>query len=215
MELRLLEQRAAPADARQLVAAHLGHVRGERQVELRGDVREHLVAAVRARADDVVAACRLDDRRRPGRPARTGRRPSPRARRRRATPRASAPAARARRRRFDEDERHATPSCCITSTTRGAAAGPSPRISACLREPSGTTSRSFSSFDAGRSTGTRVERLGLRAQLRRHRRIARQVQAFLHRHDRRQRRRRTRRGRPAPPARSARGRRRPSAPSAR
>src|SRR4029079_10912693 len=53
---------------------------------------------------------------------------------------------------LQEDERHATPSCWSTSTTRGAAAGPSTRISACLRAPSGTTRRSFSSLDAGRAT---------------------------------------------------------------
>ena len=41
--------------------------------------------------------------------------------------------------RLDEDEdAHATPSACITSTTRGAAAAPSPRISACLPWPSGS-----------------------------------------------------------------------------
>ena len=56
MDARLFEQRAAPADARHLVAAHVGDVRGERQVELRGDVREHLVAAVGAGTDDVVVA---------------------------------------------------------------------------------------------------------------------------------------------------------------
>ena len=67
MELRLLEQRAAPADPSQLVAPDLGHVRREWQVELGGDVREHLVAAIRAGADDVAAACRLGDRGRPGR----------------------------------------------------------------------------------------------------------------------------------------------------
>ena len=53
----------------------------------------------------------------------------------------------------EEDNAHATPSSRITSTTRGAASGPWPRISACLPAPSGTTSRSFSSLDAGRSTG--------------------------------------------------------------
>ena len=46
MHARFLEQRPAPALARHLVTAHLGDVRGERQVEPRSNVREHLVAAV-------------------------------------------------------------------------------------------------------------------------------------------------------------------------
>ena len=48
MDPRLFEQRPAPALAGQLVASHLGHVRGERQVELRRDMGEHLVAALAA-----------------------------------------------------------------------------------------------------------------------------------------------------------------------
>ena len=50
----------------------------------------------------------------------------------------------------DEDA-HATPICWSTSTTRGAAAAPSPSTSACLPSPSGTTSRSFSSRCSGRA----------------------------------------------------------------
>src|SRR5439155_25471405 len=49
--------------------------------------------------------------------------------------------------RLDEGERlHATPSCCMTSTTLDAASGPLPRTSARLPWPAGTTRRSFSSF---------------------------------------------------------------------
>ena len=59
----------------------------------------------------------------------------------------------------DEDA-HTTPISRITSTTRGAAAAPSPRISACLPSPSGTTSRSFSSRELGRSR--RLRPSGLR-----------------------------------------------------
>ena len=43
----------------------------------------------------------------------------------------------------------------MSSTTRGAASGPVPRISACLPWPGGTTRRTFSSLAAGRS-GVRV-----------------------------------------------------------
>ena len=90
--------------------------------------------------------------------------------------------------RLDEEEdAHATPSCCMTSTTFGAASAPWPRISACLPCPSGTTSRSFSSFDSGPRRLDDGQRLRLRAQPARHRRIARQVQAFEHRQHRGQR----------------------------
>ena len=63
---RLLEQAAAPADARDDIAVDRGHVRGERLVEPRGDVREQLVAAVGAGRDDRVGAGgRFDERGRP------------------------------------------------------------------------------------------------------------------------------------------------------
>ena len=63
----------------------------------------------------------------------------------------------------DQGRRHRIPISCSISTTRGAADAPSPRISACLPSPSGTTSRSFSSRASGRagervSTGFRCAR---------------------------------------------------------
>src|SRR4051794_14569814 len=53
----------------------------------------------------------------------------------------------------DEDAHPATPISRMISTTRGAASGPLPRISACLPWPGGTTRRTFSSLDSGRVTG--------------------------------------------------------------
>ena len=50
-----------------------------------------------------------------------------------------------------QNAHHATPRSRITPTTAGAASGPSPRISACLPGPPGTTSRSFSRRGCGRS----------------------------------------------------------------
>ena len=61
VDARLLEQAAAPAHARHLVAAHLGAVRRERQVEARRDAREHLVAPIRARRDDGAGREPLDE----------------------------------------------------------------------------------------------------------------------------------------------------------
>ena len=81
----------------------------------------------------------------------------------------------------------ATPSSRMTSTTAGAASGPWPRISACLPWPAGTTSRSRSSRGSGRGGATRLDRLLPRAQLRGHRRVARQVDALEHRDHRGQR----------------------------
>src|SRR5207248_10070322 len=118
------------------------------------DVREHFVAAVGARRDDRVEAVRtFGNRRRP----RGGRvRPVE-------LDRVHVAAERLRERhclqrelvvRLDEDEDcHVTPSFCITSTTAGAASAPCPSTSACLPAPSGRTSLSFSSLDAGRETG--------------------------------------------------------------
>ena len=80
-----------------------------------------------------------------------------------------------------------TPSSCSSSTTRGAAAAPSPRTSASLPCPSGTSSRSFSSCAASRSHRGSRERLLLRAQLAGDGRVARQVQPFEHGQHRRQR----------------------------
>ena len=91
----------------------------------------------------------------------------------------------------------------MTFTTAGAASAPSPRISACLPWPGGTTSRSFSSRASGRSGVLRVDRLLAGAQLGRHRRVARQVDALEHATPRRAAARGTRRGRRPPPARSA------------
>ena len=62
---------------------------------------------------------------------------------------------------LDVDEDHdATPICLRTSTTAGAASGPSPRMTACFPCPSGTTSRVFSSSAGGRSGSARW--IGLR-----------------------------------------------------
>ena len=66
MEPRLLEQRAAPANARELerVAARRprdsGDVRGERQSAARRDVGEHLVAAVRSGGHESRRAAALE-----------------------------------------------------------------------------------------------------------------------------------------------------------
>ncbi len=154
MQPRLLEQAAAPADARDDVAVDRGHVCGERLVEPRRDVREQLVAAVGAGGDDRVGAVRgVDERCRP----RRGRVRAVDRDRAHVAERAREPERLQRQVvvRLDEDEdAHATPSPCITSTTRGAAAAPSPRISACLPWPFGRTSRSFSSFESGRAGST-------------------------------------------------------------
>src|SRR5262249_53866189 len=132
MDARFLEQRAAPADARHLVASYFGDIGREGQVELRGDVGQYLVAAVGAPADGSV----------PGAP-RGPCGPRGRAKRPVELPRLRV-AERLRERDrllrelvgFDEDEdAHATPSFCITSTTAGAASGPWPRTSACLPCP--------------------------------------------------------------------------------
>ena len=123
MDPRLLEQRAAPALARDLVAAHLGDVRRERQVELGRDVGEDLVAPVGAGRDDRVTRGRSDQCR------------GPRGRRIRTVERDRTHLAeRLRERdrlqrelvvRLDEDQDvHATPSFCRTSTIAGAASGP-------------------------------------------------------------------------------------------
>ena len=50
---RLFEQRPAPADARDLIAAHVGDVGGERLVQAGGHVGHHLVAAIRAGGEDM------------------------------------------------------------------------------------------------------------------------------------------------------------------
>ena len=130
---------------------------------------------------------------------------------------ATAPGARAPRPRLDEQRARPSghPQLAHDLDHRGAASGPWPRISACLPWPGGTTRRSFSSRASGRSGVRRLDRLRARAQLRRHRRVARQVDALEHAHHGGQRQRRRRRGRRAPPARSARGRPPPTGPSAR
>ena len=75
----------------------------------------------------------------------------------------------------------------MTSTTAGAASAPWPSTAACLPCPGGSTSRSFSSFGSGRCGLAPLDRLLAGAQLRRHRGIARQVDALEHRDHRRQR----------------------------
>ena len=209
MEPRLLEEAAAPAHACDDVSGDADAVRGERKVCDRRDVSEHLVAARRPGRDDRrgescsgqlderagdrgggvaregVALCdvsRLDTR--------DGYLDSGRARMHRLAERAG------ERQRLlrelaglldvDEDA-HATPIFCSTSTTAGAASGPWPRISASLPWLSGTTSRSFSSSRCGPRGRARVDGLALCAQLRGHGRVARQVQPFEHGHDRGQR----------------------------
>ena len=72
------------------------------------------------------------------------------------------------------------PARASRSTTAGAASAPSPRISACLPCPSGTTSRSLLEPRLGPLGRERLDRLLARAQLRRHRRVARQVDALEH-----------------------------------
>ena len=109
----------------------------------------------------------------------------------------------------DEDA-HATPICWSTSTTRGAAAAPSPSTSACLPSPSGTTSRSFSSRCSGRVGRSGLERLSLRAKPARDGRVARQVEPFLHADDGRQGEDVDVAAARRPPARSARSRPRPT-----
>ena len=54
MQSRFLDQAAAPALPRHDVAVDRRHVRRERQVEDRADVREQLVAAVGSGSDDRV-----------------------------------------------------------------------------------------------------------------------------------------------------------------
>ena len=86
---------------------------------------------------------------------------------------------------LDDDEDHAiNPRRRSTSTTRGAASGPSPRISTALSCSTGTRSRILR-----RRSGRRIQRdlldlLLPRAQAARDRRVARQVDAFLDGHDR-------------------------------
>ena len=74
-----------------------------------------------------------------------------------------------------------------TSTTRGAASGPCPRISASFFTPGGVTSRTFRSRASGRVGRARRDGLLLRAHASGDGRVAREVEAFLHGDDRRQR----------------------------
>ena len=122
-------------------------------------------------------------------PARPPPRPAPRRRRGaaprstpRASDRASAPPATAGPARplvLDDDEDHAiSPRRRSTSMTRGAASGPSPRISTALSCSTGTRSRIVAAL-AGRPG--RLDPLDLllaRAQPARHGRVARQVEAL-------------------------------------
>ena len=190
MQTRLLEQAAAPADARQfqgLGALDGGAVGREGLVEPGGHVAQHLVAAVGAGGHHGARACALErvgHAARPG-PGRIGAEAlvlghqraghAGRAQLRRGL--AAALAHQQRRERLAarevarERERlqrqlvdlaalvlhegqyahHATPRSRITPTTAGAASAPSPRISACLPGPPGTTRRSFSRRESGRS----------------------------------------------------------------
>ena len=79
-----------------------------------------------------------------------------------------------------ENAHHATPRSRITPTTAGAASAPSPRISACLPGPPGTTSRSFSRRELRPLGRALVDGLLARAQLGRHRRVAREVDSLEH-----------------------------------
>ena len=77
----------------------------------------------------------------------------------------------------------ATPICSSRSTTAGAASAPSPRTSACLALPSGTTRRTRSRREAGRARRRRVDAASTGPHAAGHRRVARQVEALEHRHD--------------------------------
>ena len=86
-----------------------------------------------------------------------------------------------------EDHRPITPSRVSSSTTAGAAAAPLPMTSTVLSSPWGSRSRSFVGPPGRARRRHPHDLLLLRPEPPRHRRIARQVQALLHRQDRRHR----------------------------
>ena len=185
MDARLLEQRAAPALARHLVAAHLGDVRRERQVELGRDVGEDFVAPVGAGRHDRVTG-RCGDQR--GRP---------RGRRVRPVELDRAHLAERMRERdrlqrelvvgLDEEQHvHATTQLLQHLDDRGRRLRP-------MTEHLGLLAHSLRDDEAELLEprrrpfdGTRIDRLAVRPQLRGHRRVARQIEPLLHRHDGRQ-----------------------------
>ena len=157
---RLLEQAAAPAharDRRRVAGRDRSAVRGHRLVEDRGDVREHLVAAVgpgrRSRRRRALGR-RLGERPRPG-----GRRVSRRVDRHRTATslaerraRTRPPAGRARRpgpRRRRGSPLRALPARAGPRRRPARPPAPLPSTCTCLPEPGGSTSRTISSRGVG------------------------------------------------------------------
>ena len=192
-------------------------VRGERQVEPRRDVRHHLGAAVARGGDDGFRGVLLDELNDPGSPGRRRVRLTGVDRER---PHVAEPAGERQRLtgelpRLDETEDHATPSSRSTSTTRGAAAAPSPSTTTGVDSSCGTDSRTFARPPSRAHRRRRLDLRLLRLQPPREGGVARQVDPLAHGDHRRQRASRRSPSRRRPRAAPSRPRRRARCPSRR
>ena len=136
VQARLLEQAAAPAQARQrdrIAGGHGDAVGGERQTQTRREPGHDLVAPVRARAEHcchVQLTCCLGERRSDGVGCESSKRIHPHRARLAELARQRQGLARSVALVHQDQDCHTTPAFCSISTTAGAAAAPAPSDSA-------------------------------------------------------------------------------------